>query len=394
MEEPKTSTFSHGLLWFGAGVSIAEILTGTLFAPLGFEKGLVAILLGHIIGCGLLFLAGLMGGRTGKSAMETVKMSFGQKGSWLFSGLNVLQLLGWTAVMIYSGAVAAQSIAPFGGLSLWSMVIGALILVWILIGITNLGKVNLVAMTALFLLTLVLSSVVFVQGVATPQSTGLSFGAAVELSVAMPLSWLPLISDYTRKAKKPVAASAVSAVTYFFTSTWMYLIGLGAALFTGEGDITAIMMKAGFGTVALLIIVFSTVTTTFLDVYSAGVSAESISKKLKEKPVALSICILGTVLSIMVPITQFEHFLYMISSVFAPMIAIQLVDFFVLKRDYSKQAVHGLNLFVWLCGFVLYRILLSQNTAIGITVPVMFLTATFHWLITKITSIIGGRAHV
>ena len=391
MEEPKTSTFSHGLLWFGAGVSIAEILTGTLFAPLGFQKGLLAILLGHVIGCGLLFLAGLMGGRTGKSAMETVKMSFGQKGSWLFSGLNVLQLLGWTAVMIYSGAVAARSIAPFGGLPLWSVVIGALILLWILIGITNLGKINLVAMTALFLLTLVLSSVVFQQGVVVPEQAGLSFGAAVELSVAMPLSWLPLISDYTRKAKKPVAASAVSAITYFFTSSWMYLIGLGAALFTGEGDIASIMMKAGLGTIALLIIVFSTVTTTFLDVYSAGVSAESISKKLKEKPVAIVVCILGTVLSILVPITQFEHFLYLISSIFAPMIAIQLVDFFVLKRDHSQQTFHFLNLSVWLFGFLLYRFLLSQNTPIGITVPVMLLTASLHWLITKV---LGGRNYV
>ena len=44
------------------------------------------------------------------------------------------------------------------------------------------------------------------------------FGAAVELSVAMPLSWLPLISDYTREAKEPVKAAAVSAVTYGIVS--------------------------------------------------------------------------------------------------------------------------------------------------------------------------------
>ena len=391
MEEPKTSTFSHGLLWFGAGVSIAEILTGTLFAPLGFQKGLLAILVGHVIGCALLFLAGVMGGLSGKSAMETVKMSFGQKGSWLFSGLNVLQLLGWTAVMIYSGAVAARSILPSGGLLLWSLLIGGLILIWVLVGVTNLRKINLIAMTALFLLTLVLSFVVFQPGSVAVENPGLPFGAAVELSVAMPLSWLPLISDYTRKAKKPLAASAASAVTYFFTSCWMYLIGLGAALFTGESDIAVIMTKAGLGTIALLIIVFSTVTTTFLDVYSAGVSAESISSKLKEKPVALLVCILGTILAVGVPITQFEGFLYLISSVFAPMIAIQLVDFFLLKSDHSKRAFQPINIGVWLLGFLLYRFLLSQNTPIGITVPVMLLTATLHWLI---TILLGGRKHV
>ena len=97
---------------------------------------------------------------------------------------------------------------------------------------------------------------------------------AVELSVAMPLSWLPLISDYTREAKQPVKATAVSAIVYGIVSCWMYLIGMGAALFTGESDIAQILVKAGLGVVGLLIIVFSTVTTTFLDAYSAGISTE------------------------------------------------------------------------------------------------------------------------
>ena len=91
MEQRRTSLFENGLIWFGAGVSIAEILTGTYFAPLGFGKGILAILIGHVIGCALLFLAGLIGGRVRKSAMETVKMSFGQKGSLLFACLNILQ---------------------------------------------------------------------------------------------------------------------------------------------------------------------------------------------------------------------------------------------------------------------------------------------------------------
>ena len=114
MRGKKTSVFSNGLIWFGAGVSIAEILTGTYLAPLGFGRGLAAILLGHVIGCALLFLAGLIGGYTGKSAMETVKMSFGERGSLLFVLLNVLQLVGWTSIMIYDGALAAGGIYGAG----------------------------------------------------------------------------------------------------------------------------------------------------------------------------------------------------------------------------------------------------------------------------------------
>ena len=141
MEEKRTSIFENGLIWFGAGVSIAEILTGTYLAPLGFGKGLLAIILGHVIGCIMLFLAGVIGGMARRSAMETVKMSFGQKGSLLFSVLNVLQLVGWTAIMIYDGALAADGVLRTGRW-IWCLVIGALIILWIVIGITNLGKGN------------------------------------------------------------------------------------------------------------------------------------------------------------------------------------------------------------------------------------------------------------
>ena len=154
----KTSTFQNGLIWFGAGVSIAEILTGTYFAPLGMGKGILAIVFGHVIGCALFFFAGLIGGRTGLSAMETVKMSFGQKGGLLFAFLNVLQLVGWTAIMIYDGALATNGIFDTGAW-VWCLVIGVLIVVWILIGITNLGWVNRISMAALFILTLVLFAV-------------------------------------------------------------------------------------------------------------------------------------------------------------------------------------------------------------------------------------------
>ena len=105
MNEKRTSVFSNGLIWFGAGVSLAEILTGTYFAPLGFGKAMAAILLGHLIGGLMMFAAGMIGAKERKSAMETVKMSFGERGSLLFAILNVLQLVGWTAIMIYDGAL-------------------------------------------------------------------------------------------------------------------------------------------------------------------------------------------------------------------------------------------------------------------------------------------------
>ena len=386
MEEKRTSVFENGLIWFGAAVSIAEILTGTYFAPLGFAKGLLAILLGHIIGCAMLFFAGLIGGKVRKSAMETAKMSFGSKGALLFSVLNIIQLVGWTAIMIYDGALAVNGIFDIGNW-IWCIIIGALITLWILIGIKNLGKVNTVAMAALFILTIVLSFVIFGKGtMKNIGGEGMTFGAAVELSVAMPLSWLPLISDYTREAKKPVKATAVSAVTYGVVSCWMYIIGMGAAIFTGESDIAQIMVKAGLGIAGLLIIVFSTVTTTFLDAYSAGVSSESLSSKISGKWVAVAVTVIGAVGAIFLPLTDITDFLYFIGSVFAPMIAIQIADFFILKQNKETSVFSIQNLNIWLIGFVIYRLLMRIDIVVGNTLPDMLITIVLCVAVSKIRS--------
>lgn len=394
MNENRTSVFSNGLIWFGAGVSLAEILTGTYFAPLGFGKAMAAILLGHFIGGIMMFAAGMIGAKERRSAMETVKMSFGEKGSLLFAILNVLQLIGWTSIMIYDGALAADGLLHTG-LWIWALVIGALIILWIVIGLTNLGKLNTIAMTALFILSLILFKVIFFgTAVAGPivDDGSLTFGAAVELAVAMPLSWLPLISDYTREAEKPFAATLVSVLTYSVVSIFMYMIGMGAAIFTGEYDIAQIMLKTGFGVVGLLIIVFSTVTTTFLDAYSAGVSSVSISSKIKEKWAAIVVTVIGTVAAIVYPMDNITNFLYLIGSVFAPMIAVQIADYFILKKaDAGESAFQWRNLVVWLVGFVLYRVLMHVDTPVGNTLPDMVITVIVCVIVEKIAAAVKEK---
>ena len=381
----RTSLFENGLIWFGAGLSIAEILTGTSFASLGFGKGILAIIIGHIIGCLMLFCAGIIGGKERKSAMDTVTMSFGADGSKFFAFLNVLQLVGWTSIMIYDGALAANGIFNTGNW-VWCLVIGALIILWVVIGITNLGKINTVAMAALFILTIIMCKVIFFSDTSGVKVSGdsMSFGAAVELAVAMPLSWLPLISDYTREAKEPVKATLVSTIVYGIVSCWMYIIGMGAAIFTGESDVAQIMVKAGLGIIGLLIVVFSTVTTTFLDAYSAGISSETILSKLNGKYVTIAVTVIGTVAAILFPMDDITDFMYLIGSVFAPMIAIQITDYFILKADKSSKKVDMINAVIWVIGFVLYRYLMTVDIPVGNTLPDMAVTIVIAVIIGKI----------
>lgn len=381
----RTSLFENGLIWFGAGLSIAEILTGTSFASLGFGKGILAIIIGHIIGCLMLFCAGIIGGKERKSAMDTVTMSFGADGSKFFAFLNVLQLVGWTSIMIYDGALAANGIFNTGNW-VWCLVIGALIILWVVIGITNLGKINTVAMAALFILTIIMCKVIFFSDTSGVKVSGdsMSFGAAVELAVAMPLSWLPLISDYTREAKEPVKATLVSTIVYGIVSCWMYIIGMGAAIFTGESDVAQIMVKAGLGIIGLLIVVFSTVTTTFLDAYSAGISSETILSKLNGKYVTIAVTVIGTVAAILFPMDDITDFMYLIGSVFAPMIAIQIADYFILKADKSSKKVDMINAVIWVIGFVLYRYLMTVDIPVGNTLPDMAVTIVIAVIMGKI----------
>lgn len=378
-----TNVFSNALIWFGAAVSIAEILTGTYFAPLGFSKGIAAIVIGHIIGCVLLFFSGYIGAISKKSAMESTATSFGTFGAKFFAFLNVIQLIGWTGIMIYDGALSINQIfqdgSKFHSTWIWALVIGLLILLWIFIGITNLGKFNTIAMGALFILTLVMCKVIFFSKNSGIQTTGpvmdaISFGQAVELAVAMPLSWLPLISDYTKYAEKPFKATFASAATYGIISCWMYIIGMGAAILTGETDIAKIMVKAGLGIAALFILILSTVTTTFLDAYSAGVSSKTIWQKLPEKWIAVAVTIIGTAAAIIFPMDNITSFLYFIGSVFAPMIAIQLADFFVVKTDSSQNKLNITKIVIWFAGFVLYRLLMKTDFIAGNTLPDMVIT--------------------
>lgn len=394
MEENKTSVLSNGLIWFGAGVSMSEILTGTYFAPLGIKTGLFAILIGHIIGGILLFLAGYLGAKTRNNAMETVAVSFGRKGNLPFSVLNILQLAGWLAILNYDGALAANGIFSVGA-GVWCAVIGVLLLLWVLVGLKRLEKINMVAMAALFLMTLVLCFVIVTRGNFGTLFNGssvnkdvLTFGAAIELSAAMPLSWIPVISDYTSNSTKPVKATVVSTIVYCLVSCWMYLIGMSAAIGMGTSDIAQISLRAGLGVVGLLIILFSTVTTNFLAAHSAGVSGEvigeSFSKHINGKYLSVLVVLLGTIAAILYPMDNIEDFLYLINSVFAPMIAVMIADFFFNKKRSVTKEWDWTNLIVWLIGLSLYRVLMHVDIVIGYTLPDIVITAVLCVIVHRI----------
>lgn len=390
-ETNNTLGFNHFLfLWFGAAISIAEILTGGLLAPLGFQSGVIAIVVGHVVGVIILVLGGIIGTQERIPAIVSTRISFGVYGSYLFSVLNVLQLVGWTAVMIIAAARSANEISKMlwgmDQLSLWSMGIGGLVLLWIALGREGgLKKVNMLAVFLLFGITVLLSNVVFKDSTALSAAPigGMSFGEALELSVIMPLSWLPLIADYTRFAKSRTSAALGSGLGYFIGSCWMYLIGLGAAIIAGNPEPSVMMLAANLGLSALGIVVLATVTTTFLDAYSAGVSFANIFPKLDEKRIALVMTVIGTGIALWVNIEQYENFLLAIGSVFAPLFAVLLTEYFIIKNRQMRPEllVNWSALAVWALGVIMYHQFITMEFVLGATIPVLLFTSLLYKII-------------
>lgn len=377
----KNSNLAITLVWFTAAISIAEIMTGTWFAPLGWQKGIAAIVIGHLIGGALFFCAGLIGAKTKKTAMQTVQISFGEKGSVLFSLLNALQLMGWTAVMIYMGADVISILWSHESQTtlfpIFTMVLGGLVILWLLLGFTQLGVIKSVSLVTMFLLMLWLSwKILTSPTVPLNISHPIQFGTAVEMAAVMPLSWLPVVSDHTKNSETPFKTTALSTFAYTITSCWMYVIGLGAALITGKTEISQILALAGVNVIGVLIVVVATMINDALPAYSVGMSLNNIYSKLKVTPVAVGTVILGIILATTLPVTQYEHFLFFIGSVFAPMIGVLIADFFVFKKTEPNHVIDVTGLVVWFIGFVIYRILmaLGWETELGLTFPVILLT--------------------
>lgn len=152
------------------------------------------------------------------------------------------------------------------------------------------------------------------------------------------------------------------------------------------------MSGAGMGAAGIIIVAFSTVTTTFLDAYSAGISFHVIFKGVKEKAAGVAVCALGTLIAVFADPGSYEELLYLISSVFAPMAAVMVADFFLLGgEDRSAQPFSPRNMALWGAGFALYRYLMSAGSPIGATLPVIAATAALTWIVGKCFPL-GARA--
>ena len=158
----------------------------------------------------------------------------------------------------------------------------------------------------------------------------------------------------------------------------MYAIGMAGGLLSGTPDPTKIMLAANLGLTALAILGLSTVTTTFLDVYSAGVSLINIFPRVNDRMAAVIFTAIGTGIALVFPIDRYTDFLYLLGSVFSPLIAILLLDYFLIgcdNRDRRMDAVATISL---IAGITFYHLIKALEIPVGPTLTTIAFTAALH----------------
>ena len=378
----RTGLFTNAIIWFGVAISVSEIIAGIqLGSSAPTDSIWIPLILGHVMGGILLFLVGLIGARLRLNAMQTIKSTFGNYGSKFFAALNVMQLIAWVAVLNAQGTQALMGLNLGVSFPVISIILAALVAIWVYVGLQRSSKITSIVMVVLTVLLIVLTVKLFgiQSSTATINSQTLSFWNIFEISIAMPVSWLPVISDYTKDAEKPVKATAVSSVAYTVASLWMYFIGI-EIVGMGTVDVSQAILIAGLRIPGVIILVLSTVTTNFLATNSAGESAKAIFDRLDPKLTGVIVSILSAILAISGIMDHYINFLYLITSVFAPMAAVLLVSFYLGKTE-NDLKTWCWNIFSWFSGFIIYQMTVNLDSIVlGPTLLAVIVSAALTYI--------------
>jgi putative hydroxymethylpyrimidine transporter CytX len=390
----RLSGLDFAILWGDLGVGLLVLVTGALLVPaLGLPQALLAIAIGSIIGCLPLALVGRAGAREGVPGMVLLRPALGTRGSYLPSILNIAQLIGWTAFEFWAMALVASRITgPLFGVDSFYVWLGVAASVCLLLSLggpvvvvrrwmARFGAWVIVAVAAW--VTIRVLTVADVGALwSRPGGGGFPpFWGGVDLVIALPVSWIPLVADYNRFARRGVSSAAGTYLGYLSANVWFY--SLGALLILGAGAETpsvtgiadGIIALAG-GSLVLIALLVGETDEAFADIYSAAVSAQNLDPRLNQRAGVIVVSAIGVGLAAWLfglpdeGVLTYEFFLLLIGSIFVPLFGVFLADYYVVHRGrgYRAEALFdhggryryagGFNLAAagaWLLGFAVYH---------------------------------------
>ncbi|HEY6950238.1 MAG TPA: cytosine permease [Nitrososphaeraceae archaeon] len=397
--------FDYFILWSSLGVGLLVFSAGSFLSEAPFYYALLAIIIGSIAGSILLSLAGKIGSDHAIPSLIGTRPAFGLYGSYLAAILNIIQLIGWTIFEILILSKAAQNLTNLHVPFLWNIIFGIVIALFGIFGPLFLVKqwLSKFAIWIVYASSIIILVALLSQNLSNSISAvgkDMSFFVALDLVIAMPISWMPLVSDYNRFAKTSRGAFMGTLIGFSITNIIFYLGGL----LLGLGDVSSILISIQailFGFI-LLVMVVDEVDNAFADIYSAAISSQSIFRNLNQRYLIIGFTALSTILSIFVSIEGYQQFLLLIGALFIPLFGVLLTDYFVVKRGkYEIDVIYGNGnkiikigypaIIAWSIGAILYYLLsqlspiyVSQIPTVGSTIPSLIASSLLYLLITKL----------
>jgi len=427
-ERKSLRPFDLAVLWGDLAVSLLVMVAGSLLVPgLSTREAMAAILLGTALGTVLLALAGVAGSEMGVPTMVGLRASFGVRGSYLASGFNIVQLVGWAALEIIIMSQAARALSKeylgFSGYYFWLVVFGVLATLMAVGGPVVVVRQWMqkfgiwVVVGASLWLTYHLFDAYDVGAIWDRSGEGgfPNFFQGVDLVVALPISWLPLVCDYNRFARRGSAGAVATYVGYSVANAWFFALSVFyvQALQTDPGgfidSLVTMLLPLSAGWLALIVLLAGETDEGFANVYSTAVSIQNLAPKLRHALIAVAVGVIAVIIAISIDLVQYENFLLLIGGVFVPVFGIFIADYFIVRRrSYEMEELYrgpgaywytkGVSLLavtVWVTGFLLYSLAaqppwLLENadfiswaptwaTHIGGTMPALVFSFVAYW---------------
>ena len=364
-------------LWGNLGISLLLPVAATfvVLANRSLWVTVLAIVVGAVIGSVLLGLGAAAGAREGVPGMVLLRGLLGHRVSYLPTGFNLVQCVGWATFEIVVIAEAASRVldAPR-----WPFVLVAGAAAT-LMALRPLGVVRVLARYAVWA-ALAAVAYLYVQVLTEPilpvtEGGAASFWTAVDIVIALPVSWFPLAADYSRHVRGARPAFVGAAAGYGAATIAFFVLGaLALAAYGAAGlDVIDALLAVPLGAVAVLLLVVVEVDEAFANIYSTAVSSQNLVARLDRRVLAVVVGVAATALALSFDIASYEPFLFLIGAVFVPLVGVFVVAYYLLPRgtwDVSDGApARPLLLLAWAAGFVAYQL----------TLPTLFFATGQGW---------------
>ena len=212
---------------------------------------------------------------------------------------------------------------------------------------------------------------------ARPGEGGMGVMPALDLVIAMPISWLPLVADYARHGTSGRSALRGTWLGYALANIWCYALGVLVALTLPSKDLVTALLLAQGGLIALSLILIDEVDNAYGDAYSGAVSAHSLLPRWSVRRWGLMLALGCTALALVLPMHSLEPFLLLLSSVFVPLFGV-ILGRLALGVDVGAalqraRSVHAVPVALWLGGIAFYHLLPQWLPGWGAALPTLAL---------------------